>query len=149
MTYDIEDQQLHQQAVATLVSRDAAISWEKTYQTEFVGSREYVIVSIKIRAQGSVGHPWRYDGWYWTEPVGNPAQRKNVIMAQWFPLAEVVHQPLQIFYTMQVFDIILAHLVDDIFEMVILDFDPYTFNRYLESHQISKFATKLIPTSTL
>jgi hypothetical protein len=97
MAYDIEDQQLHQQAVTMLVSCGAVISSGKTCQAEFLGLRKIDIVFNEICAQRSVGHPWRYDSWYWTKPVGKPVQSKNVIMAQWFPLVEVIHQPLQMF----------------------------------------------------
>jgi hypothetical protein len=54
MSYGIEDQQLHQQAIAMLVNCGAVISLRKTYQAEFVGRGETVIVFFEICAQGSV-----------------------------------------------------------------------------------------------
>jgi hypothetical protein len=92
MAYEIEGQQLHQQAVTTLVScGSGVISLGETCQAEFAGPRKTVVIFVEISAQGSVGHPWRYDSRYWTKPVGNPAQGNNVSMVQWLPFAEVVH----------------------------------------------------------
>jgi hypothetical protein len=57
MAYDIEDQQLHQQAVTVFVSFSAVVSLGKACKAEFVGLRKTVIVYIEISDQRSVGHP--------------------------------------------------------------------------------------------
>ena len=54
---------------------------------------------IEIRAQGSVVHPRRDDGWHWTKAVGNPTQWKNVLVLELIPLGEVSHQPLEIMFS--------------------------------------------------
>lgn len=69
----------------------ARTGWEEVWHDP------YVISFVHRKRIESVGHPWRYDRWYWTKPVGNPAQGEDVIMALWFPLAGVVHRPLQTF----------------------------------------------------